>query len=54
MFSIDTFEFEAITNRHIFDYPTTTSDLYLCNENSSDSDLCSSYNSDQENDVEKM
>lgn len=55
MFSIDAFEFEAIANRHLFDYPTTASaDLFLCNDNSSDSDLYSSYNSDQENNLEKV
>lgn len=55
MFSIDSFEFEAIANRHLFDYPSATAaDLFLYNENSTDSDLYSSYNSDQENDIEKM
>lgn len=53
MFSIDSFEFEAIANRHLFDYPSAT-DLFLCNDNSTDSDLYSSYNSDQENNIEKM
>lgn len=55
MFSIDSFEFEAIANRHLFDYPSATAtDLFLCNDNSTDSDLYSSYNSDQENNIEKM
>lgn len=55
MFSIDSFELEAIANRHLFDYPSSTaSELFLCNDNSTDSDLYSSYNSDQENDIEKM
>lgn len=55
MFSIDAFEFEALANRHLFDYQTaSTEDLYLCNDNSSDSDLYSSYNSDQENNIDKM
>lgn len=52
MFSLDTFEFESIASRHLYDFQASTSDLYLCNENSSDSDLYSSYNSDQENDLE--
>lgn len=62
MFSIESLEFESIMNRHLFDYQTTTStvsslsssDLFLCNDNSSDSDLYSPYNSDQENNIEKL
>lgn len=55
MFSIDAFEFEAIANRHLFEYPSVSSDdLFLCNDNSSDSDLYSSYNSDQENNLDKL
>lgn len=55
MFSIDSFEFESLANRHLFEYPaSTTEDLFLCNENSSDSDLYSSYNSDQENNLDKL
>ncbi|XP_031628197.1 pancreas transcription factor 1 subunit alpha-like [Contarinia nasturtii] len=55
MFSIDAFEFETLANRHLFDYQSaSTSDLFLCNENSSDSDLYSSYNSDQENNLDKL
>lgn len=55
MFSVDTFEFESIANRHsIFDYqPPSETDLFLCND-SSDSDLYSIYNSDQENNIDKM
>lgn len=55
MFSIDSFEFETLANRHLFDYTSATNaDLYLCNDNSSDSDLYSSYNSDQENNLDKL
>lgn len=62
MFSIESLEFESIMNRHLFDYQTTAStasslsstDLFLCNDNSNDSDLYSSYNSDQENNIDKM
>lgn len=55
MFAIDSLEFEALANRHLFEYPpTTSSDLFLCNDNSSDSDLYSSYNSDQENNLDKL
>lgn len=55
MFSVDAFEFEAIANRHLFDYqPPSENDLFLCNDNSSDSDLYSAYNSDQENNIDKM
>lgn len=54
MFSLDSFEFESIGNRHLYDFQETVNDLYLCNDNSSDSDLYSSYNSDQENDLEKL
>lgn len=61
MFSIDCLEFESIMSRHLFDYQTTAStgsslsstDLFMCND-SSDSDLYSSYNSDQENNIEKL
>lgn len=55
MFSIDTFEFESLANRHLFEYPAaSTADLFLCNDNSSDSDLYSNYNSDQENNLDKL
>lgn len=54
MFSIDAFEFESLANRHLFDYPSASADLFLCNDNSSDSDLYSSYNSDQENNLDKL
>lgn len=62
MFSIDCLELDSVMSRHLFDYQTTTSntsslsstDLFICNDNSSDSDLYSSYNSDQENNAEKM
>ena len=54
MFSIDAFEFESLANRHLFDYPSASTDLFLCNDNSSDSDLYSSYNSDQENNLDKL
>lgn len=55
MFAIDSLEFEALANRHLFEYPpTASSDLFLCNDNSSDSDLYSSYNSDQENNLDKL
>lgn len=54
MFSLDAFEFETLANRHLYDFQSSPNDLYLCNENSSDSDLYSSYNSDQENDLEKL
>lgn len=62
MFSIESLEFESIMNRHLFDYQTTAStasslsstDLFMCNDNSTDSDLYSSYNSDQENNIDKM
>lgn len=55
MFSLDAFEFETLANRHLFDYQSTSSsDLFLCNDNSSDSDLYSSYNSDQENNLDKL
>lgn len=61
MFSIDSIEFESIMNRHIFDYQTSAStasslsstDLFMCNDDSSDSDLYS-YSSDQENNIDKM
>lgn len=52
MFSLDAFEFETLANRHLYD--AAANDLYLCDENSSDSDLYSSYNSDQENNLEKL
>lgn len=56
MFSIDAFEFESLANRHLFDlnYPSASADLFLCNDNSSDSDLYSVYNSDQENNLDKL
>lgn len=55
MFAIDSLEFETLANRHLFEYPASTSaDLFLCNDNSSDSDLYSSYNSDQENNLDKL
>lgn len=63
MFSIESLEFETIMNRHLIDYQTAAgtvqtinanADLFLCNDNSSDSDLYSSYNSDQENNIDKM
>lgn len=60
MFSIDCLELDSVMSRHLFDYQTTSntsslssSDLFMCNDNSSDSDIYSSYNSDQENNVEK-
>lgn len=55
MFSIDAFEFETLANRHLFDYQSSSTDLFLCNDdNSTDSDLYSSYNSDQENNLDKL
>lgn len=62
MFSIDCLELDSVMSRHLFDYQTATSntsslsssDLFMCNDNSSDSDIYSTYNSDQENNVDKM
>lgn len=55
---MDNIEFENIMNRHLFDGHQTNvstassssgSDFFLCQDNSSDSDLYSGFNSDQEN-----
>lgn len=64
MFSMDNFEFEALMNRPLFDgqhtnTSTTSSssstDFYLCEDLSSDSDLYCGFNSDQENtDCDKL
>lgn len=57
MFGMDSFEFDAIMNRHLFE-TTVMASGYLTNASSgsstdyflfSDSDSCSGYNSDQEN-----
>lgn len=63
MYSMDSIDFEAIMSRHLFEHQTNTSptsstssgsDFFLCNDNSSDSDFYSPYNSDQENTEEKL
>lgn len=64
MFSMDAIEFETMMNRHLFDGQQTnastassssSTDFYLCQDNSSDSDLYSGFNSDQENtDCDKL
>lgn len=58
MFSLEGFDFETAMSRHLFDGPTNTngssssSDFFLCDD-TTDSDSCSGYNSDQENTEEK-
>lgn len=66
MFSLDAIEFETMMNRHLFDGQQTnastassssSTDFYLCQDNSSDDDLYSysGFNSDQENtDCDKL
>ncbi|PZQ46210.1 MAG: hypothetical protein DI551_05525 [Micavibrio aeruginosavorus] len=62
MFSIEGIDFESIMNRHLFDgHPATvsttssnSSDFFMCNDDSNDSDLYSGYHSDQENTLEKL
>lgn len=64
MFSLDSIEFETIMNRHLFDgqqsnvsiaSSSSGEDFFLCQDNSSDSDLYSGFNSDQENtDCDKL
>lgn len=54
MFSLDSFDFESAMTRHLFDGPITTgsssgSDFFMCDDTTTDSDSCSGYNSDQEN-----
>lgn len=60
MFSMDHFDFESSMARHFFEGSPITngssssgSDFFLCDENSSDSDTYSGFNSDQENTEEK-
>lgn len=64
MYSMDGIDFEAIMSRHLFaDHQTNASttssttsstDFFLYNDTSSDSDLYSPYNSDQENTEDKL
>lgn len=60
MFSLDGFDFEMAMTRHLFDGPANTnnssssSDFFLCDDMTTDSDSCSGYNSDQENTIEKL
>jgi pancreas-specific transcription factor 1a len=60
MFSMDTFDFETVMSRHLFEGPgaqqylshngtsSNSSDYYLCDDNTTDSDSFSNF-SDQEN-----
>lgn len=62
MFSMDAFDFESVMSKHLFDghqihatgSTSSGSDFFLCDEYSSDSDVYSGFNSDQENNEEKM
>lgn len=70
MFSMDTFDFESVMTKHLFDggssfnnnnnnhihntESSNSSDYFLCDEYSSDSDMYDGFNSDQENTEEKM
>ncbi|XP_059607437.1 pancreas transcription factor 1 subunit alpha isoform X1 [Phlebotomus argentipes] len=64
MFSMDPFDFDAAMTRHLFEanhyhslassISPSSSDFFLCDDNSTDTDSCGGYNSDQENTAEKM
>lgn len=61
MFSMDTFDFESVMTKHLFDgsnalhnTSSNSSDYFLCDDYSSDSDMYDGFNSDQENTEEKM
>ncbi|XP_055698933.1 pancreas transcription factor 1 subunit alpha [Phlebotomus papatasi] len=65
MFSMDPFDFDAAMTRHLFEAThhhssltnsgsPSSSDFFLCDDNSTDTDSCGGYNSDQENTAEKI
>lgn len=63
MFSMDSFDFEIAMTKHLFEghHPqihtassSNSSDFFLCDEYSSDSDIYSGFNSDQENTDDKL
>ncbi|XP_059607446.1 pancreas transcription factor 1 subunit alpha isoform X2 [Phlebotomus argentipes] len=64
MFSMDPFDFDAAMTRHLFEanhyhslassISPSSSDFFLCDDNSTDTDSCGGYNSDQENTAEKI
>lgn len=60
MFSMDTFDFETAMTKHLFDghqihtSSSNSSDFFLCDEYSSDSDMYDGFNSDQENNEDKL
>lgn len=61
MFSMDAFDFETAMTKHLFDghqiHTTSSShssDFLLCDDYSSDSDIYSGFNSDQENTEDKL
>lgn len=58
---MDMFDFEAAMTKHLFDghqlqtnSSSSSSDFFLCDEYSSDSDIYSGFNSDQENTDDKL
>lgn len=57
MFSMDSFDFEAVMSRHLFEGSSggnTSSDYFLCDDNTTDSgDSYCGFNSDQENNENK-
>lgn len=57
---MDTFDFETAMTKHLFDghqihnSSSNSSDFFLCDEYSSDSDMYDGFNSDQENNEDKL